>query len=255
MRAINIVAALALAVMALAGCSAPTSTHVDLSSPDKVAANVACSAAVATANAVAAADEATAPGQRAVLRSWGLDPENKDAIAEVREALRQKAEECATQAAETPNPAPKPTPAPSTTTASPPSSYLGWDMMVGLAPAGLKDAIQANSAKLGFDWAKVEEMGRVTRPSGNPPDARVVLVFGRAATDAAAARKAVDVTVDLPVVDVVQCTAITGNACPDKGVEVILAPVDGKGVPTLGSGIVLKDDYPLVAGLAGTQLK
>jgi hypothetical protein len=137
-----------------------------------------------------------------------------------------------------------------------PADYIGWDQMVANPPLGLRTTINNRADTLGWSWADVEGWAAQQSPSGNYWDVRVILVFGQDDMSAADAREAAGIDVNVPVVRVKTCkNVVNADGCPVDGVEVILAPINGDGVPQLGTGIVLQDDYPIVAGLTGKQIK
>lgn len=254
---------LAALVLALAGCTVSGPAPIDIGTPEKVAERVTCVAVVAISDAIKAADEATAPGARAELRRWGLDPNDVMAVGRVREALGAKRTKCnstptrtPTAAPETPSPAPAATPTPAPTSkALLPRQYLGWDMIAASPPTGLEATITDHAEAVGFSWSDVQGWASTRLPSGNEVDARVVLVFGQDDTSATDARASVGIKANVPVVRVATCTEAAGAGCPDSGVRTILAPISAEGVPQLKAGVILTEGFPLVAGLTGHQIK
>ena len=214
----TIVAALALA---LTGCANNGVKPFDIGTVEKVTQQVTCDTVVGVSNAVAAADEATAPGKRGELRHWGLNPDDPDGVKAVRAALLKKAKECTPTAAPTTTPGDaKPTPTSSTTPGQtetdPPGTAThvtaqdgikGWDNVLALiekqnATDQWQKLIDESQEDTGFRWSDVQQWAS-TKVDGKPLGARLVVVFGLNSSELSddAAREAVGVSgTQVPVI-------------------------------------------------------
>ncbi|NCC85504.1 MAG: hypothetical protein EOM03_15460 [Clostridia bacterium] len=208
-------------------------------------------------------------GKHRGLSAW--IPDDRTVVEVQADLDAQVTKACAPGGSETsgtPSPTVSPTTA-TTGTASPnatpsasadptivPTGYIGWDQVVSDPPEGLEEAVQAHAEELGWDWDDVLGWASQRSPQGNAWNAQVVLVFGQNDLSASAARTAAGVDNDkVPVVLVTACTEIVEAGCPDEGVEVVLAPLQENGAPTLNSvgAVVLGDELALIAGIAGDQ--
>lgn len=114
-RALGAAIPVALFAGLLAACtSGSTSAPLDLSSVDKVKV-LTCEQVRAASDSVGRLDTIVTPGERASgLRALGLDPDNVTQATAVRDAIKNRVTECATQATSAPT-----TSAPSATSADP----------------------------------------------------------------------------------------------------------------------------------------
>jgi|GEM_PF-1540451 len=255
---IALVVAAALILTACSGSSGDVDT-IDVSTTAK-ARDVACNKVADVAGAIAALDAEAAPGKRKQLEDWGLDPNERDNIADVRNRLAERQTLCEeendevadAEPSETASPTPSPT-ASVTPSASPDpeetenpdneecastGDVRQWSQL--LDHEELKETITSASDEIGFRWSDVR-----TWASDYEQDckgARVILVFDKPNLSNETARQRVDAKPDVPVLRVGSCRVINddGDGCTTKrAVRVILAPLvieDGAAVG-LRSGV------------------
>lgn len=91
-RGVVVLLAAALGLL-LTGCAQrPGIVPFDLVENDGTTVVVECNVVNSVIDAVQTLQNETAPGERAALRQWGLDPDNRDQIDDVLAALRSRAE-------------------------------------------------------------------------------------------------------------------------------------------------------------------
>ncbi len=130
-RVIVVLAALLGLVFGLGACSGGSGVTPFPITPE-IASAMPCEPTVGpsplqVSNSIAALAEAKAPGRRAGLEDWGLNPDLKDpaavkAIEDVRSALRKRVDECQKAAEPTPSATPTSSASPSATPSSTPTA-------------------------------------------------------------------------------------------------------------------------------------
>lgn len=191
-------------------------------------------------------NQESAPGKRNGLRDLGLDPNERDKIADVRNRLAERltlcdeeeTEDADAEPSETASPTPSPTasatpsasPDPEESTESPDNEECAstggvrrWSQL--LDHEELKETITSASDEIGFRWSDVR-----TWASDYEQDckgARVILVFDKPNLSNESARQRVDAKPDVPVLRVGSCRVVyDGGGCTNKrAVRVILAPL------------------------------